>query len=237
MERKINYQQEMISHQHKCIFIHIPKCAGTSIEKALGHFEGHQGRGGQDHRSMREIEESIEDAGALSIKQRIDKALGRGRFSRRRGTNPNNRLVVTRKQYEEYYKFTIVRNPWARAFSWYKNTMRDGLKRKRWGFSDDLSLNEFIHHHAEKGLLRPQSHWLQSIDGSIHLDFIGRFENLRHDFEKACDMMGIRGVGLPHEIKGSGESYLDCFDGDSIGIIEDVCREDTVLFGYSFDGR
>ena len=34
----------MISHQHKCIFIHIPKCAGTSIEfffkhnaAALGH--------------------------------------------------------------------------------------------------------------------------------------------------------------------------------------------------------
>ena len=34
----------MISHTHKCIFIHIPKCAGTSIEiflkqntQALGH--------------------------------------------------------------------------------------------------------------------------------------------------------------------------------------------------------
>ena len=42
----------MISHKHKykCIFIHIPKCAGTSIEKALGHFELYNGRGRQDHR-------------------------------------------------------------------------------------------------------------------------------------------------------------------------------------------
>ena len=25
-----------ISHTHRCIFIHIPKCAGTSVETALG---------------------------------------------------------------------------------------------------------------------------------------------------------------------------------------------------------
>ena len=26
----------MISHEHKCIFIHISKCAGSSIETAFG---------------------------------------------------------------------------------------------------------------------------------------------------------------------------------------------------------
>ena len=34
----------MVSHKHKCIFIHIPKCAGTSIEEALGHFDGYRGK-------------------------------------------------------------------------------------------------------------------------------------------------------------------------------------------------
>ena len=46
----------MISHDYRCIFIHIPKCAGTSIEDALGHLDNHPGRGGQDHRSIRIIE-------------------------------------------------------------------------------------------------------------------------------------------------------------------------------------
>ena len=39
----------MISHKHQCIFVHIPKCAGTSIASALGHLDNHTGRGGQDH--------------------------------------------------------------------------------------------------------------------------------------------------------------------------------------------
>lgn len=46
----------MISHEYQCIFIHIPKCAGTSIENAFGHFKNHVGPGGQDHRTIRYLE-------------------------------------------------------------------------------------------------------------------------------------------------------------------------------------
>jgi len=37
------YPYRMYMHRHRCIFIHIPKCAGSSILKALGH------TGGRDH--------------------------------------------------------------------------------------------------------------------------------------------------------------------------------------------
>ena len=36
----------MISHKHKCIFIHIPKIAGTSIEDTL--FTSHENRSNKD---------------------------------------------------------------------------------------------------------------------------------------------------------------------------------------------
>ena len=47
----------MISHNYKFIHIHIPKCAGTSIEKAFGHFDAHTGKNAQDHRTLRMIEQ------------------------------------------------------------------------------------------------------------------------------------------------------------------------------------
>lgn len=49
----------MISHKYKCIFIHIPKCVGTSIEQALGHFDEYSGRDRQDHRTIRMIENPV----------------------------------------------------------------------------------------------------------------------------------------------------------------------------------
>ena len=61
----------MISHKHTFIFIHIPKCAGTSIESAFGHFDGFSGRGGQDHRSFRMIEKPIVSLNSLSSVENI----------------------------------------------------------------------------------------------------------------------------------------------------------------------
>lgn len=42
----------MISHIHKCIFTHIPKWVGISIKTTLRDCDGHQGGGGQDHRTI-----------------------------------------------------------------------------------------------------------------------------------------------------------------------------------------
>ena len=64
----------MISHKYKFIHIHIPKCAGTTIEKALGHFDGHKGRNGQDHRTIRMLEQPflrINSIKSLGIKSSL----------------------------------------------------------------------------------------------------------------------------------------------------------------------
>ncbi len=86
----------MVSHEYKCIFIHIPKCAGTSIENALGHFEGHLGRDRQDHRAIRMLERPLLNANIISSKENIKIGLRRMRYKLSTQKNPRNKFTVNK---------------------------------------------------------------------------------------------------------------------------------------------
>jgi len=136
--------QEMISHKYKCIFILIPKTAGTSVESALGHLDGHQGRDGQDHRCIRMIEPKI-NTGIFYSKANFRMFLSSVRYNFRNHKNLNNGLTVSRDQYNSYFKFTVVRDPWDRMYSSYENVMRDEINKRSWGIKQPITFNEFLH--------------------------------------------------------------------------------------------
>jgi len=224
----------MISHKYKCIFIHIPKCAGTSIEAALGHLDGHTGRSGQDHRSIRMIQPiTLQAFSSIENIKEILRSI-KHKYSRK-VLNPKNKYVVSRDQYNSYFKFTIVRNPWARAFSWYKNVMRDEIHRAKYGITGELPFTEFLKQYVGKGMLRPQLYWIKDFKGEIPLDYIGHLERLNVDFQEICKHLNISNIALPHMMKGTGDDYRKYYDDESIEIVMANYKEEIKLFGYTFN--
>ena len=182
---------------------------------------------------MSEIEETFTTTSITGIKKWVRKILPIGRLKKRPARNPKNDLVVTKEQYEKYYKFTIIRNPWERAYSWYENMVRGERHHQKYGVTADLTLKDFLRDHAGVGLLKPQTWWLKSLDGSLNFDHIGRFETVQEDFRKACEAMGVPGIELPHILQGATKNHKQHYD-ESIEVISRIYKEEIELFSFNF---
>ena len=222
----------MISHKYRCIFIHIPKTAGTSIEQKLKAFD-ELAPGVQDHSTLREIQPLFPRHFRLLLMKQPDLArrellmdlLGlRRRRSRR----------VSRRVYRDYFKFTVVRNPWARVYSWYGNCMRDphhGVPQ--------CEFRDFVSRHLDLWELNSQTFWITDLDGNIPMDRIVRFESLGEELPAIFTELGIADTALPHLLDGSGDGGRgpdlgDIYDPESIAAVAAKYAEEIDLLGYSF---
>src|SRR5690606_39458213 len=97
----------MISHKHKCIFIHIPKCAGSSIRDF--YFDTPN----LDWRTP-----NYELLYGWCPKRRIH-------LQHATAKQLLETELITENDWNDYFKFTFVRNPWDRAYSSYLWVMKD----------------------------------------------------------------------------------------------------------------
>ena len=213
----------MISNKDKLIFVHIPKCGGTSISSSLG-LE-------RDHGTIRMIE-------PLNFKTLYYYPLSYKDLLRKiryQYINKKKLKNFSNQKYNEYFKFSFVRNPWSRAFSWFNNVMRDSTHQKNLKITKNLNFKDFLILFAGKGMLRSQTYWLQDFQGKIPLDFIGKFENINSDFECVCKRISKSNRKLEVKNIGPNLDYRDHYDATTKKIIEDVYHHEIKLFDYTFN--
>ena len=138
---------------------------------------------------------------------------------------------VTKKQFDEYFKFGFVRNPWDRELSWYKYILKEPHHYYHKQFLQFVNFSAYL---RERPLF-PQQYYFLSNHGKNQLNFIGRFENLQEDFNIVCDKIGITKQKLPQKNKSIHKHYTEYYDDETRQIVAERYKKDFEYFGYKFE--
>lgn len=192
----------------KCTFIHIPKCAGTSVEN-----------------SMRVMADDYQSTTSLY-------GYGDG-MCRWKQHLTMFEIVGLNLIGDLGFTFTIVRNPWDRAVSEWTWRKSRGCKL---GFKDftlkrgTRFCSDFIQHQI------PQVDYLK-IGGKLAVDYIARFEDLQNEWMRITEKIGHfvpLGNDMRSKHKRNGRHYSEFYDDETKAWIETLYAEDISTFGYTF---
>ena len=212
-----------ISQQHKCVFIHIPKTGGTSIEYALGMF-------GQWQIEDRDVMFGLigsADLLALPLKTSYLQHLSWVEL----------KMIAEPSKLETFSSFAWVRNPFDRfvsAFTKLDPHMLDearkaGLHLSELNFSDFVDAIEgFEHVH-----LRPQFDFIYDAEGKLQVDFVGRYETFDRDFTRLCRWLKVTHAVLPHKNASQHRPYQEYYNARTLRKVEQRYVSDFELLEYT----
>lgn len=190
----------------RALFVHIPKCAGITVNKTL--------------------------------------------YGCRGGAHMSTELYkhyLTRREFETFFKFTFVRNPWDRVVSAYHFLREGGLNDRDRGDAErsvlafatfDEFVREFIGQNRlmETVHFRPQYLFLCKNDRAApDVDFIGRFERFEEDFATVCARLGVSCTPA-HANSGRSRpiSWRNVYTDETAEIVSLAYARDITLFDYAF---
>lgn len=209
----------IISHSKKFIFIHIYKVAGTSIRKVL-----------QPH------SDNPRDNMPLLLKLKFE--LG-GRFNFLSKWSMDHlkateiKKLLPEDQWNNYFKFSFVRNPWDWQVSLYHFMLQDENHHQHKLINKMKNFEEYIdwrvHHSVEL-----QKSFLYDSKGNLMVDYVGKFENLQQDFNEVLKKIGMKEVQLPVLNTSVHRYYKEYYNDKTRKMVEEAFKEDIELFKYEF---
>ncbi len=215
-------RSDVISHKHKCIFVEVPKTGSTSVRAILG-------KAWKPHLNLWQIKNQMETYWTRygGRNNRILAALYLLLPEERR-------REIGRKQFETYFKFGFVRNPWDRVVSLYERSEALQLRNEMTfdQFVDWIQYSSATCVHSSPH--RYQLDWFVDPNGNLLADFIGKFERLDEDWAFVAQKLGVN-EKLPHRrANPRARHYTEYYNSRTRDVIAKKFNVDIDRFGYEF---
>ena len=229
----------MISHTYKCIFIHIPKTAGTSIISSLS----------DDQRNRIDLIEPF-----LPCDEKFSPPP-----PHLRAIDYINYGHINKDDFDRYFKFSFVRNPWDRVVSEYKyrgHAAKYSFKTYLFKYFPKPSWSDEYCH------IIPQYDFIYDKHEKLLVDYVAKFEHIEESFNYICNKLNIENKKLHHKNKSMSlfrrdnslyfilrtirnslnirqksntfKHYTEYYDNECIEFIEKLYADDIKVFNYSY---
>jgi len=178
------------------------------------------------------------------IKRTLDDIVDKDQF-----WSPNKQHLPAQKHlefygdsiFDNYLKFSVVRNPWDRLVSAYfylksRNLVetKNQFVKKNIQFCQENSFTDYVNY---KNKPKPLADIL-CIDGKLTTDFIIRLESLQDGFDEFCDKIGIPHRNLSkmnHNTSRPATHYSVHYTPEAVKSVKQFYKKDLSLFPYTFD--
>lgn len=157
------------------------------------------------------------------------------------------------KVYDQYYKFSIVRNPWDRIVSCYKNKISTEKITNKWfkdgvyrGFEPfglfycGMSFDAFVDavcripDYQADTHFKSQASFIFNASGKIAVDDCYRFESVEQAVKDVCAKCNVELNQLDHLQRTQHDAYTAYYTKKTKNMIEKRYRTDIKMSGYSF---
>ncbi len=218
----------IINNTHKFVFIHIPKNAGTTTTSMLSTLT-----------NWNDIELGGTDYGEALAPIYLSR-FNVGKHTRAKRV----RNLVGEPIWENYFKFALVRNPYARAFSVYRFLKKwrdwEGSQTMEQfnSFEEFLGADLFNNDEGPDAIFLPQHTWIEDMNGNNIIDYTGKVEYIAEAFRTISDRIGIKldTSHIPVENdSGSPDEFRSAYSEKAIAIVQQRYENDFCLFNYSPD--
>ena len=194
----------IISHTHKFIFVKTFKTAGSSIEKYLYDYLD------QDDVITGEEKENVPTQNTKAVRHRTASWIKKW--------YPN--------EWDTYYKFSVDRNPWDMAVSWF-HWMK---------YADRIQDTDFDSWIRQANYNSLKNWNRYTINDDIVVDKVLQYELLHEQIQDIPVPYNneLLKIFLKSGHKPKEKSYRDFYTDETSKIIEDNFQEVIKLFGYKF---